>query len=110
MRVHGGDGGGATAVLYDATDAMAVHLRGLVWGVLLRSLYDATDAMAVPRRFHCVFAKAVAMAYPGGFLVARNPPDHDLFNQGVIPLLAPTFTSHLHYVATFASDRKSQPT
>ena len=38
------------------------------------------------------------MAYPGGFLVARKPaPCHDFFNQGgVTPLLAPTFTSHLH--------------
>ena len=37
------------------------------------------------------------VAYPGGFLVARNPPSgHDFFfNQGVTPILTPTFTSHL---------------
>ena len=34
----------------------------------------------------------------GGFLVARKPPpSHDfLLIRGVTPLLAPTFTSHLH--------------
>ena len=43
-------------------------------------------------------SKVMAVAYPGGFMVARKPPPRPRFflNQGVRHLLAPIFTSHLH--------------
>ena len=91
------EGRNAVITLIDCSAAFDTESQIFLDGTLA----DAGATAKVRCIIQAVFAATtdivrVTVAYPGGFYgCPETPPSHDFcLNQGVTPLLIPTFTSH----------------